>query len=173
MRRWPSRTHVSAVADIHGGSSMDGIGWIGLGTIAAVGAAGVAILGRVGLQHVDPVLATALRSVVMTAAVLGVSLWNGSLGELARGRASLDGRAWLFVTAAGFCGAVSWLAYFAALRLGPAAAVSALDRLSLPFVFLLATWILGESAGWRAWVGLSLMLLGTWLIVFDQLPRSS
>lgn len=103
--------------------------------MAAVGAAGVAIFGRLGLQQVDIVLASALRSVVMTAVMLGVAGVTGGLADLVAGRARLDLRAWAFVLGAGVCGATSWRAYFAALKIAPAGPVSALDRLSLPLVF--------------------------------------
>jgi transporter family protein len=138
-----------------------------------VGAAGVAIFGRLGLQHVDTVLASALRSVVMTAAMLAVAAGTGSLGQFVSGRIQLDARAWLYVLAAGLCGAGSWIAYFAALKLGPAAPVAALDRLSLPIVFVLAVVMLGENAGWRGWSGLLLVVAGTYLIVLDQTARSA
>ena len=149
------------------------MGWIGLGLLAALGAAGVALLGRVGLQHVDTVLATALRSVVMCATLLGVAWVTGGLRDLVAGRADLDVRAWLFVIGAGVCGAASWLAYFAALKVAPAAPVSALDRLSLPLVFLLGVVLLGEPVGWRGWLGLALAVGGTALIVLDPSGRAA
>ena len=105
---------------------MRGLGWMGLASLAAAAAAGVAILGRVGLQNVDTVLATMLRSMVMALAVIAVATTTGRFGDLLTGRAVINARAWGFVVAAGICGAVSWLAYFAALRLGPAGPVAAL-----------------------------------------------
>jgi len=152
---------------------MNGLAWIGLASVAAVSAAGVAILGRVGLQSVDTVLATALRSLVMALAVCAVAAATGRIGDLVTGRTLIDARAWGFVAAAGICGAVSWLAYFAALRLGPAGPVAAIDRLSLPIVFVLAVAFLGETAGWRGWSGLGLILAGTGLLVWDRLATAS
>lgn len=102
-----------------------------------------------------------------------VSLFTGSLGALARGETSLDPRAWTFVLLAGLCGAGSWLAYFAALRIAPAAPVSALDRLSLPIVFVIAIFALGERPGALGWAGLGLVVLGTYLIVADPAVRSA
>lgn len=147
--------------------------WVGLALLGAVGAAGVAILGRVGLQHVDTVLATTLRSAVMTAALLGLAAATGDLRDLASGRAQLDARAWVFIGGAGLCGALSWLAYFAALKLANAGPVAALDRLSLPLVFVLGALFLREQAGWQGWLGLALAVAGTHLIVWDQISRSA
>lgn len=141
--------------------------------LAALGAAGVAIFGRLGLQHVDTVLATTLRSVVMSVALLGLAGATGRLSYGALGRANLDTGAWLCVIGAGLCGLASWLAYFAALKLASAAPVAALDRLSLPFVFVFSVALLGEEIGWRGWSGLILAVGGSYLIVWDQVSRSA
>lgn len=149
------------------------MGWMGLGLLAALGAAGVAIFGRLGLQQADTLLATALRSAVMTAALVALAGASGRLGRLWDGSAPLDARAWLCVVAAGICGAGSWLAYFAALKLAPAAPVAALDRLSLPFVVVLGLLFLGEEVGWRGWSGVLLAVAGTYLILWDQTARAA
>lgn len=108
----------------------------------------------------------------MTLALVAVALGNGSLAALVRGEAALDARAWRFVLLAGACGAASWLAYFAALRLAAAGPVAALDRLSLPIVFVLGFFLLGEKPGGPGWLGLLLVLAGTYLIAADALQRS-
>jgi len=149
------------------------MGWVGLGLLAALGAAGVAIFGRLGLQQVDTLLATTLRSVVMSVALIGLAGARGRLSFDALERANLDLGSWLCVVAASICGLASWLAYFAALKLAAAAPVAALDRLSLPLVFVLGIALLGEEVGWRGWLGLSLAIGGTYLIVADQLPRAT
>lgn len=145
--------------------------WIVLGLLAAVAAAGVAVLGRVGLQHVDTVMATTLRSIVMTVLLVAVAATRGGVSDLVTGSLRLDSRAWGFVLGAGICGAGSWLAYFAALKAGDAAGVAALDRLSLPLVFLLGALTLGEVPGWRGWLGLAVVVAGTAMIVWDQMLR--
>lgn len=143
-------------------------GWVGLGLISAASAAGVAIFGSIGLNKIDTTLATTLRSLIMAGMLLAVSLGTGQLQALLRGQISLDGRAWLFIVLAGAAGAISWLAYFAALKLGLASRVAALDRLSVAFVFLLGMLLLGEQHSWRGWLGLLALLVGVYLIAFDK-----
>ncbi len=144
--------------------------WMVLGITAALGAAGVALFGRAGLAGVDTTLATALRSAFMTVALFGVVAATGSWRSLWQGAAAFDARAWAFVFLAGACGAASWLAYFGALARGPAGPVAALDRLSLPLVFLLGTAFLGERPGWSGWVGVVLATAGIALIAIDAAP---
>ncbi|MBX5492528.1 MAG: EamA family transporter [Chloroflexi bacterium] len=134
--------------------------WVILGLLSALCAGLVAIFGRLGVQSVDVTAATTARSVVMTIFLLLLATATGRLGALQ----AVDGRAWLFVVASGVAGAVSWLCYFAALRLGQAGPVSALDRLSLAFTVLLAAPLLGEALTWPRLIGTALVLLGAYLI---------
>lgn len=145
--------------------------WIGLGCVAALGGAGVAIFGKVGLAGVDPTAGTAIRSVIMAVVLVGVGLSTGTLQKALSGTSSLDRRALVFIVLAGLSGAVSWLAYFAALRVGGAAQVAALDRLSLPLVLVFGALFLGERYGWRGWIGMVLVLGGIYLIGSER-PRS-
>lgn len=142
--------------------------WIVLGLIAALGGAGVAVLGKVGLGSVDPTLATTLRSIVMTLTLLGVAAAGGQLRGLTSNALAVDGRAWMFIILAGLSGAISWLAYFAALRLGTATQVASIDRLSLAFVAVLAALFLGERFGVRGWTGVVMVVLGIVLVASDS-----
>lgn len=139
--------------------------WIGLGVVAALGGAGVAVLGKVGLSGMDVTLATTLRSVVMAGALLGVCLLTGRLRGL--GPSLVDSRSLTFILLAGASGAVSWLAYFGALKIGGAAQVAAIDRLSLPLVVVFGALFLDERYGWRGWLGVGLVLAGIYLIAAD------
>ena len=73
----------------------------------------------------------------------------------------------VFIILAGLSGAISWLAYFAALRLGVASKISALDRLSVAFIFVLSMIFLGERHTWQGWLGLGLLVSGVYLIASD------
>ncbi len=149
---------------------MGNASWITLGLLAALGAAGVTVFGRLGLNDVNPTLATTLRSLIMAAVMVAVSLATGQLQTLWSGRSHLDGRAWLFIVLAGVAGAVSWLAYFAALRTGPAGGVAALDRLSIVLIMVFGALLLGEQYSWRGWLGLLLLLAGVYLVATGKRP---
>ncbi|MGE0158672.1 MAG: EamA family transporter [Gemmatimonadales bacterium] len=150
---------------------MQSLSWIVLGVLAAAGGAAVAVFGKVGLSRMDALTATTARSLIMSLALLGVTAIAGRLDDLLRpSGSSIDARAWLFIVLAGLAGAASWLAYFGALRIGPAAQVAALDRLSLVLVVVFAAAFLGERPGWRTWAGVALVVLGVALVAIDAPP---
>jgi transporter family protein len=134
--------------------------WVVLGLISAVCAALVAIFGKIGLETVGPLPATMARALIMAAVTSAAALATGGVSELR----SSDPRGWLFVAAAGLAGAGSWLAYFGALKLGPATAVSSLDRLSIVFIMFLSALFLGESLTIPRLIGAGLVVAGAFLI---------
>lgn len=135
--------------------------WMLLALIGAVFAALVAILGKIGLQGIDTTVATTVRAVIMAAFLVVVSL---SMGKVSLA-ALPQGRALLFITLSGIAGALSWLAMFAALKLGPAPSVSAIDRTSVVFVLIFSLLFLGTQFTWKALAGAALMLVGAILMV--------
>jgi transporter family protein len=134
--------------------------WIGYALLAAVFAALVAVLGKVGLKEVDATLATAVRSVVMAGFLVTAALVLGKAGKLGE----ISQRSFLFIVLSGAAGAASWLFYFLALRDGPATGVAALDRLSVVLVFVLAVVFLGEAFSLKAALGAVLVVAGAILL---------
>lgn len=151
---------------------MDALSWILPGLVAALGGAAVAIFGKIGLESVDPTLATTARSLVMSAVLIAACGATSRLRGLFGGSV-LDSRAWMFIVLAGLSGAISWLGYFWALRIGAAAKVAAIDRLSFAFVVIFASAFLGERYGWRGWLGVVLVVVGLTLVATDPTPRVS
>lgn len=138
--------------------------WILFALLSAVFAALVAIFGKIGLSTVDSTLATTVRAAVMAGFLIVVSLILGK-AELLK---TINGRTLGFIVLSGVAGALSWLAYFFALKYGPATGVAALDRLSVAFVLVLAALFLGEAIGWKSALGAILITAGTILMT---LPR--
>ncbi len=135
--------------------------WIFLALLGAVFAALVAILGKVGLQGLDTTLATTVRAVIMAVFLVLVSL---GLGKIELG-ALPHGRPLLFIILSGIAGALSWLAMFSALKLGPAPGVSALDRTSVVFVLIFSILFLGTQFTWKAALGAGMIAAGAMLMI--------
>lgn len=97
----------------------------------------------------------------MAVLVTLVAAMTGRLAHVSQ----FPSRALLFTLLSGAAGALSWLLYFGALKLGPASRVAALDRLSVVFVLFLAAAFLGERLTLTSAVGGLLMVAGAVLVL--------
>ncbi len=137
--------------------------WVGWALLAAVFAAATALLAKVGVQHVDSNLATALRTSVVVIFTWAIAIGLGKHGEIR----DLDSRTVLFLTLSGLATGLSWLCYFRALQLGPASRVAPLDKLSVPLVILFAWVLLGEKLNAAAVIGGLLITAGAVVMVMS------
>lgn len=135
--------------------------WLPLALLSAFFAALIAIFGKIGLSKVDTTTATMLRAMIMFLTLLAAVLLSGKLSSVN----ALTGKQFFWIVLAGVAGALSWLFYFWALKLGKASQVAPIDRLSAVFVVLLAALFLGESVGWKTAIGSALMVLGAIFVV--------
>lgn len=131
--------------------------------LSAVTASFVALLGKIGVATFDQVIATTLRSFIMTVFLLGACF---VLQRNLFSAATLQAREWWILIAAGIAGALSWLFYFLALKTGPISGTVAFDRLSIIFALILSTLILGEKISLLQWAGAALMVVGASLIAW-------
>lgn len=137
--------------------------WQMYALLSAIMAALVAVLGKIGVTSIDHVVATTLRSIIMTTLLIATCLL---LQKNILSAASLSTRQWWALIAAGTAGALSWLFYFLALKTGPVSGTVAFDRLSIVGALILSTFILGEHISTIAWVGAALMTTGALLIAW-------
>jgi transporter family protein len=140
--------------------------WLVYALLSAVAAAMVGIFGKIGMKDVDSTLATAVRSVVMTAFLLAVS---AALGLWTRVQ-TISGKAAGMIALSGVAGAVSWLFYFKAIQAGSVSRVAPVDKLSMPFAVLLAVLILGERPTVVNWLGVALVVAGAYLASLPARP---
>jgi len=116
------------------------------------------VLTKIGVESVPSTLATAVRTAAVMAfawlMVFGLGQQH-SLGTISR-------RSLIFLIVSGIATGVSWLAYFRALQLAPAAWVAPIDKLSLPLTVLLAAFWLREPVSWQLG-GVALMVAGALL----------
>lgn len=138
--------------------------WILFALGAALTAATVVTLSKIGIKQVDSSLAFAIQSVLILIVSWTTVLVQGNLNELSR----VDRRSWLFLIGAGVLTCVSSLLSFRALKLGNASQVSPMTNLSLVFAVLLAGLFLREKLTWPVLVGVGLMGAGALLIAFGR-----
>ncbi|MCR5889297.1 EamA family transporter [Hymenobacter sp. J193] len=140
--------------------------WI-FSLLAAVSAAVVVTLSKVGVKNIESSVAFAIQSVLIVGVAWSVVAWQGHLGQVAE----IDRRTWLFLVAAGIITCLSSLFSFQALKLGQASQTSSFDKVSLVFSIVLAAVFLKEKITWQVWLGAALMGGGALLIAFTKAPK--
>lgn len=136
--------------------------WILFGFLSALFAALVAIFGKIGIKEVDTTLATTVRAVIMAIFLVVVSLSLNKFSLINQ----INSKALTFIILSGIAGALSWLAYFLALKIGPVKGVAVLDRFSVVLVILLSALILKEVITIKNWIGMILITIGLLLFIF-------
>jgi len=115
--------------------------WFVLAVLSAFFAALVPIFAKIGLAEIDSSVATAVRAIVMTILIVAFVLSIGKASQLTQ----LSRKEMGFIILSGVAGALSWLCYFAALRLADVSQVAPIDRASLLIAMVLAALVLGEK----------------------------
>jgi len=135
--------------------------WILFGFLSALFAALVAIFGKIGVKNIDTTLATTVRAVIMALFLIIASLVLGKQSLISQ----INSKAMLFIVLSGVAGALSWLSYFLALKIGEVKGVAVLDRFSVVLAILLAALFLGESITVKNWIGMILITAGLLLFI--------
>lgn len=133
--------------------------WFLYAVLAAATAALVSIFGKVGMKEVNPVLATALRSMVMMVFTLVVCTVKKRWTHLPQVHAT----AFVMITLSGIAGATSWLFGFEALDIARVSQVAPIDKLSVPLAAVLAVIFLHERPSGINWMGIVLIAVGAYL----------
>ena len=128
--------------------------------LSAVFAALTAIFAKVGVEHVNSDLATFIRTCVI---LLTLALIVYATGQF-QSPASISPRTYLFLVLSGLATGASWLCYFRALKLGNAAQVAPVDKLSVVLVAIFGALLLGEKLTMLNWLGVGLIALGAVLV---------
>jgi transporter family protein len=136
--------------------------WVAWAILSAAFAGATAVLAKVGVEHVNSNLATAIRTTVVL-----IITWGLAFATAPGGRIELPGRrTLLFLGLSGVATGLSWLCYFRALQLGEASRVAPIDKLSVVFVIVLAGVFLRERLTWQQAVGGTLIVAGSLVIAW-------
>jgi len=120
------------------------------------------IFAKIGVENINADFATFIRTcviLVVLALLLAASGQWQPLSEVAP-------RTYLFLVLSGLATGASWLAYFRALKLGDAARVAPVDKLSVVLVAIFGVVLLGEKLSAANWAGVLLITCGTLLVAY-------
>ncbi len=124
--------------------------------LSAVFAALTAIFAKIGVENVNADFATLIRTLVV---IVTLGLIVFATGQF-QSPGEISGHTYLFLLLSGLGTGASWICYFRALKLGDAARVAPIDKLSVVFVILLAWPVLGEGISVGKVVGGGLIAAG-------------
>ncbi|MCB1347959.1 MAG: EamA family transporter [Maritimibacter sp.] len=134
--------------------------WQAWALLAAIFAALTAIFAKLGVNDLPSDFATLLRTLVVIAVLVVLVTATGQWRPVS----SIPARAVLFLVLSGLATGASWLAYFRALKLGDAARVAPIDKLSVVLVAVFAAVFLGESLKLVNWIGIAFVAVGALLV---------
>jgi transporter family protein len=134
--------------------------WQTWALLSACFAALTAIFAKVGVENINPDLATFIRTIVVLLAFSVLLFFTGQFAV----PSAVSSKTWLFLVLSGLATGASWLCYFRALKLGPATLVAPIDKLSVVLVAVFAFLFLGERPSGTNWIGILLIAAGAILI---------
>ena len=130
--------------------------------LSAAFAALTAIFAKVGIENVDSDFATFIRTIVILA-VLAVML--SAMGKW-QAPGSIAPRTYMFLLLSGLATGGSWICYFRALKIGDAARVAPIDKLSIVLVAVFGVIFLGERLSAANWTGVAMIAAGALFIAY-------
>lgn len=137
--------------------------WQSWALLSAVFAALTAIFAKVGVENVNSDFATFIRTIV----ILGAAAAMVTITRSWQMPSSISGRSWTFLVLSGLATGLSWICYFRALKLGNAAQVAPIDKLSVVLVAIIAAIFLGERLSAINWIGVALIGIGAVLVAIQ------
>ncbi|RUU83636.1 EamA family transporter, partial [Mesorhizobium sp. M7A.T.Ca.TU.009.01.3.1] len=108
--------------------------------LSAAFAALTAIFAKVGIENINSDFATFIRTVIILIVLGAILLASGQF----QSPATISAKTWAFLGLSGLATGASWLCYFRALKIGNAAQVAPIDKLSVVLVAVFWAALFGE-----------------------------
>lgn len=137
--------------------------WLVWAIFSAIFAALTAIFAKIGVADINSNFATFIRTLVVIAALCGILSLMGDW----QSPSSVSTRTYVFLVLSGLGTGASWLCYFHALKLGEAAKVAPVDKLSVVMVAVFGVAFLGERLSFMNWIGVALIACGGILVALS------
>ena len=138
------------------------LSWQFWALLSAAFAALTAIFAKIGIENVNSDFATFIRTIVI---LMTLALILAATGKF-QAPGTISGRTYVFLVLSGLATGGSWICYFRALKVGQAAQVAPVDKLSVVLVALFGVVFLGEKLTLPNWLGVALIALGAILVAY-------
>jgi transporter family protein len=140
------------------------VSWQLWAVLSAGFAALTAIFAKVGVENVNSDFATFIRTIVILCALGAILAGTGQWQSLG----TVSARSYTFLVLSGLATGGSWVCYFRALKLGDAARVAPIDKLSVVLVAIFGVVFLGERLSTPNWLGVALIAAGAVLVAYKS-----
>ncbi|MFZ0845031.1 MAG: EamA family transporter [Pseudolabrys sp.] len=136
--------------------------WQAWAVLSAIFAALTAIFAKVGVENINSDFATFIRTIVILVTLALILLATGRF----QAPGTVSPRTYLFLLLSGLATGASWICYFRALKIGEAAKVAPIDKLSVVLVAIFGVIFLGERLSTPNWLGIALIAVGAVLVAY-------
>jgi transporter family protein len=143
---------------------IDKLPWQAWALLSASFAAMTAVFAKIGVENVNSDFATLLRTI----AIVFVAMAMVAITNAWQPLGSITLRTYLFLLLSAVATGLSWLCYFRALKMGDAARVAPLDKLSVVLVAIIGVAFLGERLSVRNWLGVAMIAGGAILVALRR-----
>jgi transporter family protein len=136
--------------------------WQFWAVLSAVFASLTAIFAKIGIENINSDFATFIRTIVILVTLAFILLATGQF----QNPGSVSSRTYLFLVLSGLATGASWICYFRALKIGEAAKVAPIDKMSVVLVAIFGVIFLGERLSAPNWLGVALIAAGAVLVAY-------
>ena len=134
--------------------------WYIYAILDAIFAAAATIFAKIGLENINSLTATAIRSIFITIFIIIIVLSIEGPSFFY----SLSNKNILFIILSAIFGGIAWIFYFIALKQGNVVPVSIIDRSSILFVILFSILLLNEKLSTKTIIASILIIIGIYLL---------
>ena len=127
--------------------------------LAALFSGLTSVFAKNGINNIDSLLATFLRTIVISLFIFIILIFNNSLSNIT----VLSSKTYLFILLSGISNTLLWICYFKALALGDVSKVTPIDKTSIILTLLLSYILLNEPITSIKVVSMILILFGTFI----------
>lgn len=138
--------------------------WIIFAFLTAIFTSLATILGKIGINNINPNLGTMLRTIVILVIIWGVIIIKKEYIDLRK----ITKRNILFIILSGISTGISWLFYFMSLKDGEVSIVFPVEKLSAAVAILISIIFLKEKLDKKGILGFISIILGTLLLIFGR-----
>lgn len=119
------------------------------------------VLAKCGIEKTSSEVATAIRTAIVIAMSVIMTLIVGSLKDIG----SIDAKTWIFLILSGSATGASWLCFFKALELGDVNKVIPVDKTSTILTLIVSFIVFGETVTWVKIVSVVAIGAGTFFMI--------